>query len=63
MRNHDFDALKNIFLAGKGSRVSRPDQKVGLPSGTFRTTVISKNVVVNLGPVNLWPKILGPVNL
>ena len=56
MRNHDFDAFfeKNInfwrkngrghHAGAEGSRVSRPDQKVGPLDGTFGSTVISKNV-------------------
>ena len=53
MRNHDLDAfLKKInfwrengrgrHAGAKGSRASRPDQKVGSLGGTFGSTVISE---------------------
>ena len=53
MRNHDFDNFleKKYFLrengrgghaSAEGSRVLRPDQKVGPSGGTFGATVISK---------------------
>ena len=34
----------------KRSWASRPDQKLGPPSDTFGSTVISGNVFLNLGP-------------
>ena len=48
-----FFEKNNIFggkMGVKRSWASRPDQKLGPPSDTFGSTVISGNVFLNLGP-------------
>ena len=48
----------DLFSGAKGSRASRPNQKVGPLGGTFGTTVTSKNVLENLGPETPLKRIL-----